>query len=572
MSPSFSGPVCKSLSDFNVALSNIPATEKADATKLSNATLAAICNTSHLHIWESDSDIDNLLQLTHTIVMIRTTAGASKATGANEQATGKNRGPGMVIITEVKSGHDNFARVCELVKHLTDIDGRMHLENSVCAFGGIVVVRGVDNRHAPTLSKDGSFTYLDDHRKEMDTAVRRINIAIERVFKLHMFSSLFNRKIVWHHGPVIHFLLHWINNTTSSLRDSLAGITICAALDFSKGGGIQPSTLGRTNAPQHLAKLEEYVKRLDISATFLDNDTQMINYEYLTTYMYFFGYYINMFLPASLARPHLHRAQDRLITFAFRLWGACNNTYESDVVKTVQNNLDRHMARPWASMCINPKSYTKSSCQAAAKDEEIHHAVQLADAPFETFGAGNGMRVPAFARLMVGPGQVNADKNSVATPFKISLSASSLGQFRIEAPSAFRLLTPLASSSSSSTTTQTSLTPANINPKSDSALLEMMTGRIRGIMMAVLERLRQDKGNPTMSEENRATWKEIGKAVAFALGGCKGEGRLPKGVGEKIAFVQAKLVEGTWGYSLGAQGVGQTHTPGQMPGYQGVGQ
>jgi hypothetical protein len=537
------GPWCKNLDDLHASIKSMPPKYKSDFNTLSEASLAAVCNIAHLHVWETDSDIDNLLQLTLCIVKIRTTAGTANATGIPS----KNAGPGMIIITEVKADRDNFARVCELVKYVTGVGGRHHLDNTVCAFGGIVVVQGVDNRHVPLPAKDRSMQYADNVRKEVDMAVKRINVAIDRVFKLDMFKSSFNRKIVWHHGPVIHFLLHWINNTTSTLRSSLTGITIQSALSFTSGNGIQPSPLGRLNTLPALAKLEEYTKTLGISAIFLDNTAQLVTFEYLATYMYFFGYYINTFLPCSLSLPHLHRAQDRLVTFAFRLWGACQSTYGSDVVSFVQKNLQPQTARAWASACIDSRSYTKEACQAAAEDREIHHAVQLADSPFETFlssSSSTGMGLPAFSRLMVGPAQSTPSQYSIAAPLQISFTGSTAAQFRAAAPSSFRLLLP-----SPSLPTATHL-PDATGKAEQQARLETITARIQGTMMAVLERVRQDKGMPVIKDSERNMWKEVVKAVGVALEGTKG--RLPKGVGEKLVFVQQKLVQGTWGYALGA--------------------
>jgi hypothetical protein len=543
------GPWCKTLDDLQTSIKSMPPKYKSSFDDLSAQTLAAVCDTAHLHVWETDSDIDNLLQLTLCIVKIRTTAGTASADGVKR----KNAGPGMVIITEVKPDRDNFARVCGLVEHVTGVEGRRHLENTVCAFGGIVVVRGVDNRHVPLPAKDGSTKYADSVGKEMDLAVKRINVAIERVFRLDMFRSSFNRKIVWHHGPVIHFLIHWINSTTSMLRSSLTGITIQSALSFGSGNEIQPTLLGRLNTLPALAKLEEYTNTLGIPAIFLDNTAQLITFEYLATYMYFFGYYINTFLPRSLSLPHLYRAQDRLILFAFRLWGACQSTYGSDVVVFVQKNLQPQTARAWASLCIDPRNYTKEACQSAAADTEIHHAVQLADSPFETFlsTSTSGIGVPAFSRLMVGPAQSNPSQYSVAAPIEISYSGSHTAQFRAKAPSPLRLLVPTPN-----LPTSTHL-PDPAGKADQQAKSETITARIQGTMMGVLERVRQDKGMPVIHDSERNMWKEVVKAVAVALEGTKG--RLPKGVDEKVAFVRAKLAQGTWGYALGApsQKIGQ---------------
>ncbi|KAF1844718.1 uncharacterized protein K460DRAFT_310573, partial [Cucurbitaria berberidis CBS 394.84] len=502
---SFNGPWSKDLGSFNKSVQSMPEQYKSSFASASKTTVEKICDPGVLHVWESDADIDNLLQLTSVIAKL-SDLGVRK----NKDIKATAEEGSMLIIAEEKSGIDNYRRICELAAYLTEKEGRKHLEGTVCSFGRVVVVKGWNNNICPTGT---------GNKEASEKVVKRINVAIERVFMMGGFEGS-KRRVVWHHGPVLQFLLHWINTTTSTLRSVISAITITGSLDLTNG--VTPSTAGRANSLPDLERMESYAKKLNIPIIFLDSSSQMITFEYLGTYMYFYGYYINTFLPPSLARPHLGKAQDELVTFAFQLRGASENKYGSDVVRMVQKNLDAGKAKHWARICVNKESYEKSKCRAAGQDKAIHHTVQLADSPFALLRHGNG--VPAFARLAVGPASPAASDYHVAAPVQINFKQ---GQLRPSNPAAFYTLIP--------TTSQN---------------LEKVTNRIQGLMMAVLERVRQEKGNPQLGEYEKGMWKAVVKACSWAIDGC--EGKMPKGVGDKVKFVKEKLKEGTWGYTLGA--------------------
>jgi hypothetical protein len=492
---SFNGPWSSDLDTFKKSVQSMPDQYKSSFANASKSTLEKVCDPKVLHIWESNSDADGLLQLTSVIAKL-CDLGVRKHKGAND-------GDGsMLIIAEESRSRNGFGRICQLVEYLTGADGKRHLEGTVVVFSKIVVARGWDN------------SILSGQEEALVKTVKRVNTAVERVLKM---SGL--KKIVWHHGAVLHFLLQWINITTSSLRSALSAITITGSLNLTEC--IAPSAAGRANTLPDLERLEQYAKKLDIPVVFLDAPSQLLNFEYLGTYIYYYGYYINTFLPNSLARSHLHKAQDELITFAFRLRGASEGRYGSDVVKMVQKHLDANKARHWAKMCVSKESYEKSKCRAAGKDETIHHAVQLADSPFALLASGAG--VPAFARLSVGPACASTQDYYTAAPIKIAFAKV---RIRPTSPATFHVLIPQSSQD-----------------------LERVTNRIQGLMMAVLERVRQEKGNPVLSDTEKGMWDAVVKACEWAIGGCD-ESNMPKGVAKKVGFVKGKLREGTWGFAL----------------------
>ncbi|KAF2633471.1 hypothetical protein BU25DRAFT_486563 [Macroventuria anomochaeta] len=508
MSP-FSGPWSRDLATLEKTISSIPSDHKSSFTTASNDTLDIFCDPEALHVWETDSDIDSMLQLTSVLAKL-CDLGVRESKDVVKGMKG-----GMVIIAEEDRCRGHFLRLCELVEYLTGETGSKHLEGTVRSYANasIVVVRGW-NYH-PRTSGAGNH--------DVERVVKRVSTALERAL-----SASKMHKIAWHHGAVVGPLLSFINTTTSSLRNTLAGVSVTNSLHLVSS--VKPSMAGRINTLPDLERLQSYAKKLGIPVLFLDSSTQNITSPYLGTYMYFFAYYIHTFLPFSLTRPHLHAAQDELVTFAFQLRGASEKRYGSDVVSVVRKHLDPR-SKAWARRCIDLRSYEKGKCQAAGKESEVHHAVQLADAPFALskalYSAGSDS-VAAFARLAVGPASPAAAAKEVfiAAPVDISFSTSRL---RPSHPSNFHVLLP-----------KEAVTEENI------------TNRIQGLMMGVLERVRQEHGNPTFGSRERQMWKDVVKACSWALKGC--EGKMPDKIAEKVKFVQEKLTKGTWGYVVGAPG------------------
>jgi hypothetical protein len=502
---SFDGPWSDDLDSLKKAVQSMPDRYRSSFSSASKDVLETVCDPDILHIWETDSDIDNLLQLTSVIAKL-CNLGTRKENGTNASDGS------MIIIAEEKAGRNNVARICQLVEYLTCANGKKHLDGTVAAFGTIVVVRGWNNSVRSDIAG-----------REVESTVKRINIAIERVFRM---SNAVKNKIVWHHGPVIHFLLTWINNTTPNLRNALYAITITGSLNFTDS--VKPSAAGRLNTLPDLTRLESYAKKLDIPILFLDPSSQLITFQHLATYMYYYAYYINTFLPVALSRPHLHKAQDELVTFAFQILGASQSKYGDRIVRVVKDHLDPGTAKRWARRCVDSRSYEKGKCRNAGKEEMIHRAVQLADGPFSTFSSPSDTDLPAFARLAVGPAAGGSMEYHTAAPVDISFSSS---RMRPSSPAVFHILLPAQGQD-----------------------LERVTNRMQGLMMAVLERVRQEKGNPQLGAEEKDMWAAVSRACSYALKEAKG--KMPKSVEDKVKFVRDRLSKGTWG-SIMSGGAGK---------------
>ena len=507
--PSFSGPWSRDLATLKKSISSIPSDHKSAFTSASNKALDIFCDEEALHVWEADSEIDSMLQLISVLAKLCDL-------GVREsKESAKGMKGGIVIVAEEERSKGHFGRLCELVKYITGETGSKHLEGTVCSFAGasIVVVRGWNYR--PSSGEP------DNHQGE--AVIKRVGKALDRTL-----SASESEKIVWHHGAVIEPLLSFINTTTPTLRNKIKGISVTNSLHLATG--VKPSAAGRSNTLPDLERLQKYAKDLGgVPVLFLDSGTLSITSSYLATYVYFFAYYIHTFLPSSLTRPHLHAAQDELVTFAFRLRGASEKRYKSDVVSVVKKHLNSR-SKTWARQCIDPRSYEKEKCQAAGKENAVHHACQIADAPFSSSKvySTSSDGVPGFARLAVGPASPVAAAKEVfiAAPVHISFNTARL---RASHPSNFHVLLP-----------KPDVTQENI------------TNRIQGLMMGVLERVRQERGNPSFSSNEKQMWKDVVKACSWALEGC--EDKMPAKIAEKVKYVQDKLTKGTWGYVVGAPG------------------
>jgi hypothetical protein len=71
----------------------------------------------------------------------------------------------------------------------------------------------------------------------------------------------------------------------------------------------------------------------------------------------------------------------------------------------------------------------------------------------------------------------------------------------------------------------------------------------------VLERVRQEKGDPVLGAAERAAWAAGVKAWRGALEDAVAEG-MPERVRKMVGFVTEKVDKGTWGYALGGEAAG----------------
>jgi hypothetical protein len=520
-SQSFAGPPCKNFEDLRACVVKVPKNHICAFDYSSGLSLAAVCDPSALHIYEMDSELDSLIMLTQIVLRVR----------ATNTFIPQVNGPvmivptGMIIVVEHKASRDNFTRLCQQMKHITQEEGHLHLGDTYCSFGAIALVKGVDNANVP--NKDG--VYPPFTLGHIALAVKRINIAIERIIQKCTYNSERLKNIVWHHGPVIHFLNHFIANTTSNIRNRIKAVTIHNALSFKTG--INPSPCAHSlNKSTDIDRLRSYLERLNLSATFLDAHTQGIDLDVLSNYIWFSPYYVHTLLPGSLLQPHYYHALDTLLLFSYRLRGAVENTYNTSVVQVLKNHTNSR-AIAYAKESIKPSNYTKELCRAAGTDKQIHHACALADSPFALLRPMDANIFPAFTRLFVGPVALDtAAEYYVSVPLEFHMSK---GQYRVSSSSHFRLHMPHPALAK----------PTGMFPDAPNRS-ENITERVRGVFNGVVEAMRTLRGDPVMSNEERVAWTDARKACEWALEGTKD--KLPKGMGEKVNCVEERFKGGMW--------------------------
>ncbi|KAF2183812.1 hypothetical protein K469DRAFT_689573 [Zopfia rhizophila CBS 207.26] len=508
-STTFSGPWSKTMADFRKSIQTMPSKYKPSFDIIASDSGNITCQSKYLHVWETDSDIDNLIQLTQVICKVRSLATYVPQVGGK----GRHVQAGTVIITEEHPDRDNFQRVCELLKHLTHGIGKDQLHGKAKVFGNIAVVRGVDNGRIS--SADGK--YPGQAQEKALEAVSRINKAISRICKASRKD-----KIVWHHGPVVHFLNFFIQNTTSQLRSSFVAITIYSALDFTTNS-IKPTDFAKKNRLQDLERLSAYLTRLNIFAVFISTSSQLLTSTHLNTYVYYWGYYINALLPTSLSRTHFHMAMDHLLTFCYRLHGASTHKYEASIVSLVQTHLSARTGRSYSKHAVSPSSYTKLLCRSAGKNEEIDTAMQLADAPFKPFNPG----IQAFSRLYVGPGS-NGTEFHITAPVELNFKSM---EIRPCSPSPFRVWLALEGQDE-----------AKVRVRTQELMAEVLSEVLRSGEGGMTREM------PVVGREAKEAWKDMEKACLWALDGCMGS--LPGGLEEKVKSVREMMEKGVWGYCL----------------------
>ncbi|KAF2734874.1 hypothetical protein EJ04DRAFT_601998 [Polyplosphaeria fusca] len=516
-----SGPWCKDFESLKKSIVTMPEKYKDTFDYASGLSLAAVCEPSALHIYEMDSDLDSLLLLTQVVLRVR----ASNTYVPQVNKAGIVVPNGMIVLVEKKAGTDDFARIYQQMEYLTQEQGHLHLSDTYCSFGAIAIVKGIDNTKAP--NKDGK--YPAAAADEVDSAVQRLKIAITRTIEKSTAGLERIKNIIWHHGPVIHFLNHFIAHTDASIRNRFKAITIHNCLDFTKG--ILPSTLSnKLNKIQDFNRLESYLKRLSITATFLDSKTQGIHHDGLSIYIFYYAFYINTLLAPTLTHAHHLLVLDSLLLFSYRLHGAAHRLPPSTITSNLRSHLPTHHLT-WAHRSTNPSNYTKPLCQSAGTDAQIHHATALSHAPFAPLRPTLPSTFPALSRLFIGPAAaLVAAEYYLSIPLALDWRGM---QIRVDSRSVWRLHVPHPAFAVASAAHPDA-------PNSEGNITE----RVRGTFGGVIEALRGQRGEPGVPGSWKGVWEDVRAACGWALEGC--EGRLPKGMGEKVRFVGEGLRRGVW--------------------------
>ncbi|ORY03586.1 hypothetical protein BCR34DRAFT_634977 [Clohesyomyces aquaticus] len=531
----FNSPWSKTLEGLRTTIESVPSAHTAAFEKLSAETLNAINNPAYLHVWEVDGDVDSLLHLEYVIVMLR----ALTTYVPQKDEPAKYVPAGMVIIVSESeiSGRDTFSRVCDTVKHIMQDSGTAQLNGFVKCFSNIAIVRGVNNSKLPTPAPELRYTDKAAAKQASD-AVQRITLTIFKILEKGFYTGD-RRKIVWHHGPVVHFLLYFVDHTTPPIRNALAGITVHSLFTFTKSSTESPdpcipitgplfaTSLGQRNTLTHLSTLSTYTTRLHITTTFLTTSALLTPFS-LNTYIPYWAHSALVLLPRSVWLPHFHSTLDELVLFSYRLWGGKTGVFGKEVVAIVQAKLREKVAGRWARRCIQQQEYGKEKCKAevVAGEGEVYRIVNAVDGPIQPFGDGNGEAeagLPAWSRLSVGP--VGMSKSAyIAAPVAIDFGHRAM---RVSSTSPFRVLLPRDE------------TPETVRRR---------IGEAFGGLVSLARGQGGGNGRVGVKREDVECWKEVVGACEWALAGG---GRRGKDIEERVGFVRGGLRMGGWASLVG---------------------
>ncbi|KAF2203688.1 hypothetical protein GQ43DRAFT_498375 [Delitschia confertaspora ATCC 74209] len=498
----FKGPWIKSLDAFVDSIRKIPLKFKASLEEILDESSKIICDRNYIHLWETDADLDSLLHIAYLIDQTQTTSRYIPQIGAN----GKSVSDCNILIAQEETGRDNFKRICELVEHITQKSGNPHSDGHVMAYEPIVVVRGFNYTNKCPI--DG--TYIGSTLKDAEAVVTRINSAL-----LILGSMLQKDKIVWHHGPVVKFLNFYLKHTAPQFRNAFVAVTITSLMEFGLKS-ISISEKGKKNRSCDLEQLSETLNTLKIFAVFIDTSSQLLNNQYLNSYVYWWGYYHQALLPSTIYLNHIASGMDHIVMHCFRLLGAAEKKSASAILEALKKHIPYRTARSFVKECIKPENYTRDLCLSAGSASALDTAFYLADAPLLPL---HGPGIQSFARLTVGTG-AGKEQHYIPTPAEIDFTTLKL---RAASPSPFRVWVPKQ---------------GETDKKALARTQDLFTKVIGHLLYKHV--VKEMEVHPRVKD----AWEAVRGACLWALDRCMG--KMPGEVEVKVKEMRGKLEGGVW--------------------------
>jgi len=520
------GHPCRTLDELLGQIRDPSAPYKPALERLAIDTASIVCDRRLLHVFETDTKLDNLIHLTFLIDNLD----KHKKYIPRPGKPGSDVSDIGVIVVE-GNGQLNFSRVCALVTHLLREEGTKHAQGQVMEYSCVWVVRGFNYDHS--VSNDGG--YSQSGTEEARNATRLISSTIDRAFATG--QGKMKDKLVWHHGPVVHFLNYFIAKTTDKIRNALSAVTVMSPVTLNSQS-LSIRSNARRNRVAHLETLATYLNRLGIFAVFLDHNAQLLAHSAPNAYLPRWGLHHRALLPPSLYLDHLSHGLDTLVRHAFQLYAHTNRVYGNNIITIIKSQLNPKTAKAYVRTCMNPDSYTEKACRKALSDREMVQSYYLADAPLLPHPTG----ISALARLWVGPGSeayggtLGLDRKPnpyVGIPIEYTLTTEPM-TVHIAAPSPFRLW---------------------ICPAEGDGVNEA-TVRTQTAWITTVERLRwrnqgQDTGGTQLIWERvKASWAEVAKVVEKALERVAGKTG-DEGVEARVKAIR-ELIGGAghWAWSM----------------------
>ncbi|KAK0658971.1 hypothetical protein DIS24_g4343 [Lasiodiplodia hormozganensis] len=338
------------MDDLMRRMLEMPAADNGASLSTSPAVLSLLSSRRHIHIYGARITIDELLHL-----------GSLIHSYYHRPPNGASRGPGAVIIVDDVA--DAFSKVTALAAHVTN-ERPANTSNAIYCFSRIAIVRG---------PKPPNFcTNAAAYNSSLGAAASALRKTLEH------FAQLFStNRAIWHshHDPSL--LLHMIN-TSPNGSPPIDAVSVFSALLFtgaSTSNGIKTpgaitladprSGYGLSNVwPLLVTATTRAHNGKGIPVIFYSNCSMRVHLQaYSTQHLAGIPDLFPVMLPEAVWKPVFGQVMDQLLVAAFRLLAGGDLTAASPkrvgktVVDEVKRRLNAQVAKGWAKLCIDPRSY-----------------------------------------------------------------------------------------------------------------------------------------------------------------------------------------------------------------------
>ncbi|OCL11318.1 hypothetical protein AOQ84DRAFT_437783 [Glonium stellatum] len=407
MVTSYESPWAESITELQSFIDKMPESINHVFQSHSKQATEAITSNDHLHVYQTYSDIDYLLQTAILIYQLH----SLYTYVPQKNSLGRKVPAGAVIIAD--DFERCFEKVILLMKHITGEDGEAHCKGNILVFDTIAIVRGTDPTMLP--GPDGMYSQEETHENAM-AAMHRVVTSIENVSKITG-----KKYIVWHHGPYIHFLNFFFKTVRPAMRQRFVAITVMAAVK-SNDEGVSHRISQSINTTDCWERLYRYGTAMRIPVVLLDNSAQMIEAPHLTRTFPRFGDAFIMLFPYDIWYPHVASQMDVICMYMFRLAAAIAGKSGVDCVERIKSSLNQGLAKQWARGSINPIYFSPEACEMQNCLWSMKRIRWLVDLPIRQ----KAEALDPMCRVEVGPGRPTNDIESVRVELDFANKTASI--------------------------------------------------------------------------------------------------------------------------------------------------
>lgn len=354
-------PMCLHMDDVIRRMHEMPAADNGASLSTSPAVLGLLSSRQHIHIYSVRLSIDELLHL-----------GSLIHSYYRRPSNNASRGPGAVIIVDDVA--DAFSKVTALAAHVTN-ERPASTSNAIYSFTRIAIVRGPK---PPNFCANAAA-----YKSSLGAAASALRATLERF--LQLFST---NRAIWHSHQDPSLLLHIIN-TSPNGSPPIDAISIFSALLFtgsssSSNGTKTPGavTLADPRAGYGLPNLWPLLMTAvtrahggrGIPVVLYSNCSMRVHLQaYSTQHLAGVPDLFPVLLPETVWKPVFGQVLDQLLVAAFRLLAGGDLTAASPkrvgqtVVAEVKRRLNAQVAKGWAKLCIDPRSYGEAEIMRTVK-------------------------------------------------------------------------------------------------------------------------------------------------------------------------------------------------------------